>query len=278
MDTLFVAAALLSAVLHAGWNAAVKASPDPQAAMTAQMAVAAAIVVPGLALTGLPASASWPWIAASTALNLVTVIALLRSYDLIGFGVAYPVARAIAVLLIVPLAALLTGETLSSYGLAGIAMMIAALALLAFANAGDGASPRAAAAWIALSGISTAAYVLCDAQGVRRSGSALAYGCAVSITNALLMAWWQNALSEPRSKIAANLKRAMPIAIASTASYLLILWVFAHAAIAPAAALRDTSAVFAVLIAVIWLRERITIWRLMAVLLAAAAVPLLRLA
>ena len=42
-------------------------------------------------------------------------------------------------------------------------------------------------------------------------------------------------------------------------------------------ALRDTSAVFALLIAVIWLKEPFTKTRVAAVLLAAAAVPLLRL-
>jgi len=61
-------------------------------------------------------------------------------------------------------------------------------------------------------------------------------------------------------------------------SYILILWVWSVAPIAPSAALRDTSAVFAILIAVLWLKETITPLRLAAVLLSAAAVPLLRLA
>jgi drug/metabolite transporter (DMT)-like permease len=61
------------------------------------------------------------------------------------------------------------------------------------------------------------------------------------------------------------------------ASYLLILWIWSHAPVAPAAALRDTSAVFAILIAVVWLKEPFTRTRIVAVLLAAAAVPLLRL-
>jgi drug/metabolite transporter (DMT)-like permease len=61
------------------------------------------------------------------------------------------------------------------------------------------------------------------------------------------------------------------------ASYLLILWVFSLAPIAPAAALRDTSALFAIVIAALFLRERFTTVRVAAVALAAAAVPLLRL-
>ena len=53
-------------------------------------------------------------------------------------------------------------------------------------------------------------------------------------------------------------------------------WI-AGAPVAPAAALRDTSSVFAILIAVVWLKEPFTRTRILAVLLAAAAVPLLRL-
>jgi drug/metabolite transporter (DMT)-like permease len=41
--------------------------------------------------------------------------------------------------------------------------------------------------------------------------------------------------------------------------------------------LRDTSAIFAILIAVFWLKEALTRSRLVAILLSAAAVPLLRL-
>jgi drug/metabolite transporter (DMT)-like permease len=78
--------------------------------------------------------------------------------------------------------------------------------------------------------------------------------------------------------VARHAASVVPIAIASTASYLLILWVWSHGPIAPAAALRDTSSVFALLIAVIWLREPFTRLRLVAIVLSAAAVPLLRLA
>jgi drug/metabolite transporter (DMT)-like permease len=59
---------------------------------------------------------------------------------------------------------------------------------------------------------------------------------------------------------------------------MLILWVYSHGPIAPASALRDTSAIFAVLIAILWLKEPFTPARLLAMALAASAVPLLRFA
>lgn len=278
MDLLHVAAALASALLHAGWNAAVKASPHPKEAMTAQMVASAAIVLPGLLWTGLPAPASWLWIAASTSLNLATVTALLRAYELSGFGIVYPVVRALSVLLVVPLAAILSGETLSLFGLAGIGLVSASLLLLALGHAGRGAVPRRTLGWIAAAGAATAAYVLCDAQGVRHAGSSFAYGFAVSVTNAAAVSWVQSAVARPWRIVAHHAATAIPMAIAAVASYLLILWVWSGAPIAPAAALRDTSAVFALVIAILWLKEPFTRLRLVAILLSSAAVPLLRFA
>ena len=282
MEPVFIAAALASAVLHAGWNAAVKASPRPAGTMTAQMVVGAALVVPALLWTGLPTKEAWGWIAASTILNTATVTALLRAYALAGFGVVYPVVRALSVLLVVPLAAAVSGERVSAWGVAGVALVAGSLVLLGLGNRGERAIPAKALAWTVVAGLSTAAYVLCDAQGVRHSGSPWAYGFTVSITNALAMLCQQRAVARASVQAAraggAGLVRVVPIALAAMTSYLLILWVWSLAAIAPAAALRDTSAVFALLIAIVWLKEPFTPLRLFAILMSAAAVPLLRLA
>ena len=82
-----------------------------------------------------------------------------------------------------PLATLLSGELLSFYGLAGIGLIVASLLLLALGNKGSAAMPRSALFWMGLAGLATAGYVLCDAQGVRRAGSPLAYGFVVSATH-----------------------------------------------------------------------------------------------
>lgn len=275
MDTWQVAAALISAVLHAGWNAAVKAGSEPRALMTAQMVASAVTVLPGLAWSGLPARDSWPWIAASTSMSVVTITALLRAYEAAGFGTAYPVVRALSVLLVVPLAAILSGEAVSGYGLAGIGLVAASLVLLALGRPGQVALPRRALGWIALAGLSAAVYVLCDARGVRSAGSPWAYGFTVSITNGAAMLCLQRSTGSWR-RVARHAIPALPIACASVASYLLILWVLSAAPVAPAAALRDTSAVFALLIAIVWLEEPFTRRQVVAILLAAAAVPLLR--
>lgn len=277
MDFVHVAAALFSALLHAGWNAAVKASPRPTETMAAQMVLAAIIIIPGYYWTGFPALAAWPWIATSTALNFVAVMAMLKAYEIGGFGMVYPIMRAVSLLCVVPLSAIIAGDTISPIGAIGVALIAAALGILSWGSGKDSGFPRAAFLWTVLSGAMLALYVMSDARGVRASGSALAYGFTASIANGIVMSWRQRHLGSPIQHIASTWRISLPASIASSASYLLILWVWSVAPIAPSAALRDTSAAFAILIAVFFLGERFTLTRLAAVVMAAAAIPLLRL-
>jgi drug/metabolite transporter (DMT)-like permease len=119
---------------------------------------------------------------------------------------------------------------------------------------------------------------MCDAQGVRLSESALAYGCVASIANGAMIAWRHRRLGSPWQLMTSFPRVTVGAAFAAMASYLLILWVWDHGPIAPGAALRDTSAVFALLIAIFWLKEPFDRLRIVAVILAGAAVPLLRFA
>ncbi len=113
---------------------------------------------------------------------------------------------------------------------------------------------------------------------VRAASSPWSYGCAVSITNGLAMSWLQGSLARPWRLLADRASVAVPTSMAAVVSYLLILWVWSGAPIAAGAALRDTSAIFAIVIAVLWLKEPFTKLRLVAIVLTAVAVPLLRFA
>lgn len=278
METIHIVAALTSALLHASWNAAVKASSRPTDTMTGQMVVGGVIMVPVLVWTGLPAMASWKWIVLSTVINMYTVKALLRAYELAGFGVVYPIGRAVSVMLVVPLSTWLAGDRIVGPMLLGIGLIVGALAMVGLSSQRDRQFKPQAVSWTLAAGVGIALYVLADARGVRESGSALAYCCLVSISNAVGMAWRQRHAGSPWATVASTARVSLPAGLASALSYLLILWVWSQAPIAPAAALRDTSAVFAILISVIWLKETLNAWRLAAVVLAAAAVPIMRLA
>lgn len=275
MNNTLLAASLLSALLHASWNAAVKAHAHPERAMTAQMVGAALLALPALAFTGPPEPAAWPWIAASTALNVIAVHTLLRAYAAGRFGVVYPLVRATQVLLVLPLAAVMAGEWPRPLAVGGVGLISGAVLLLA--AGGRAGVPTAGWGWLALAAASGAGYVICDGLGVRASGSALAYGLVVTVTNAIGRLAMARGSGAPVRALLAHGRAGLVLAAVSTASYLLILWVYAHAPIAPASALRDTSALWAALIAVVVLKERPQVTVLAATLLAVAGCALIRL-
>jgi len=106
VDGVVVAAALLSALLHAAWNAAVKAAPDPRGAMAAQVVASGLAAVPLLLLVPLPPPQALPWLAASAVCNLLVTLSLVRGYAHGGgFAFVYPVARAVSPVLVTCFAA-----------------------------------------------------------------------------------------------------------------------------------------------------------------------------
>ena len=277
MDTIYILAALGSALLHATWNAAVKSTGQHTAVMTGQMLVAGLVGLPVLFFVDLPRWESLVWIAASALFNVMGIKAILRAYDHGEFGLVYPMSRAIMIMLVVPLSTLLAHERLSTGAMLGIALIIAALALLALsARQGQNLS-RQVLIWTGVGGVLSACTVLIDANGIRQSGSPFAYGCLTAVFNAANMAWQQRRLPGLVATIRRHAHVTLWTGVLSMVSYLLIVWVFSKAAIAGAAALRDTSSVFAVLIAMVFMKEAISRTKLLAVALAIAAIPLMRL-
>ncbi len=277
MDTIYILAALGSALLHATWNAAVKSTGQHPAVMTGQMLVAGLVGLPVLFFVDFPRWESLVWIAASALFNVMGIKAILRAYDHGEFGLVYPMSRAIMIMLVVPLSTLLAHERLSTGAMLGIALIIAALALLAMSARHGQNLSRQVLIWTGVGGVLSACSVLIDANGIRQSGSPFAYGCLTAIFNAANMAWQQRRLPGLVATIRRHAHVTLWTGVLSMVSYLLIVWVFSKASIAGAAALRDTSSVFAVLIAMVFMKEAISRIKLLAVALAIAAIPLMRL-
>lgn len=277
LGSIVVGAALLSAFLHAAWNAAVKASPDPRSAMAAQVVGSGLLSVPLLMLVALPAPAALPWLCGSAMLNLIMILALLRGYAHGGgFGFVYPMARATSPLLVLFLASVLEGEAIGPFGVAGIALVAGGIALFAL---GEGRHRPKALAYALVAGVASAGYAICDANGARHSASVLGYGLTASIVNACVFGTL-HIVRHPVPLVQAlrsHLRVATFGTSAALLSYVLILWVWTQAPIAIGAALRDTSVVFAALIA-IWLGEGLNLRRAGAIALAAAGAFLIRFA
>ena len=253
-----VAAAVLGgALLHALWNTLLKAGGD-QSADTALLPLCGGLLaLPLLAWSGLPARASWPFVLASMAVHLGYYASLAGAYRHGELGSTYPVMRGMAPLWVALASGPLLGEWPGLGGWVGIAAVAGGVVLLGFAR--PSAPHRRALAFAVLNAVMIATYTLFDGAGVRRSGNALAYVLALFALNALpyplFVAWRSGGAGRLFVQARQRWGRAFVGAAASIGSYAIALWAMTRAPIALVAALRETSVLFAALLATLLLHE-----------------------
>jgi multidrug transporter EmrE-like cation transporter len=167
-------AVLGAALLHASWNALLKRRGAPLLAtvlVTIGAAAASAVLLPFVAP---PLPASWPFIAASSAIQTVYYLLLIETYRHGDVSHAYPLMRGCAPLLVALVNGVLTGETLSPHGWLATGLICGGvLALwLGMGRAGQrGRHAGRTTAFALLTACVIAAYTMVDGQGVRRSGA-----------------------------------------------------------------------------------------------------------
>ena len=278
MSLLSVSLVLLAAMMHAGWNALVKAVDDRAGVLAA---VSAVHVLTGLALVLAvppPAPASWPMIAASVALHFGYYILLFRSYALGDLSQVYPISRGIAPALVAVSAVVLIDEGLPPAGWTGIALVSLGVAILAFRR-GAPQAPRGGVAFAICLGALIAAYSVADGIGIRRSDSVFGYiGWLFLLEFPVPLVI---ALRRHRSGGAIAPRVAMLGATAglfAVAAYGIVLYINAVAPLGAVSAVRESSVVFAALIGILVFGERPVAARLVASVVVATGVVTLALA
>lgn len=272
-----LAAMLASALLHASWNAFVKSRPDPAGALRALVIGASWPSALLLALAGPPRAAAWLWIAITIALSVPGQILLGRAYREGDFAVAYPMLRGLNPLLVALAGAPVFGERLPLANLLGVLCVAAGIALLGWEAARR--SRTITLRGLGFAGLAAAvgaSSVITDSHGARLADAPLSYGSACVLANGLAMA----AVAVRREPLPALLARHWPTALlvplASTASYVLAVWSLSRAPVALVVSLRETSMLFAVAIAALFLRERIGALRWLSVGIVFLGVLLIR--
>lgn len=281
-----VAAVLFGALLHASWNALIKSAPDKPLDTALIHGLGPAIALPMLAFTGLPAAASWPYLFASIVIHIGYYIALAGAYRHGDLGLAYPVMRGSAPLMVALGSQALLGEGLTSWAWMGVAGICAGVLLLGLSPTHPHATGghRGKALGFALANACIiAVYTVIDGLGVRASGHAAAYVALLFVFDGLpylLLVLWRRSPAQRRDAVA-YVRRRLPVAFLGTAaslgSYGIALWAMTRAPVAVVAALRETSVLFAALIGALWLRERFGAQRALGTLVVAGGVLALRL-
>lgn len=280
MSITVMAAVLVAAMFHAGWNLFVKRVDDKQVGMTAVVLGHTPFAIAAVAVSPLPSTSSTPWIAAGALIHVAYQLLLLRSYRVGDLSQVYPLARGVAPLLVAVVSAWFLGERLTMTETLGIATIAAGIIALSFVRRGDGERNGKAVALSLATGVFIAGYTLVDGMGAREAGTALGFYGWLSIGNALLFAAIMRGASP--GLVTRVLTKEWRLTVAgggaSFLAYAIVTWAFTVAPIALVAALRETSIAFAVLFGSVVLRERTGIAKTVAVAGMLAGVVILRVA
>lgn len=279
--TVFLAV-LFAALLHAVWNALVKSGADKHASMAAVLIGHVPVGLLALFIAPLPEPSSYGWLAASIALHFGYQLFLIAGYRLGDLTQVYPIARGVAPLIVAFVSVAFLGISLGRLELTAVLLIVAGILSLALVRRADGTrNPRAVAMALG-TGCFIAAYSLIDGTGARQAGTALGYWTWSAIGNAVLFCAW-TALARPGLLPAAVRNRRIVVTgliggAASFIAYGIVIWAFTQAPIALVTALRETSIVFALLIGVWILRERLDLAKVASTMVTIVGAGLMRLA
>lgn len=271
---------LAAAALHAGWNAFLKLDLEPFLAMTLITTACGIVGLPLLAIYGLPVAAAWPWLLGSIVLHLAYYVTLTAAYARADMSQIYPIARGGAPLLTAAASSLLLPERIGTPQLVGIAGLgLGVLAMSAVGRRRGSAFDPVAIALALATAATICGYTLVDGIGARIAGDAGAYASTLFVIDAVplaALAIWRRGIVglEPLRPYLAHGLAAGAMAFGS---YWIAIWAMTVAPIALVAALRETSVLFAAVIAIVILKEPLQWPRALAAGIILAGLALIRL-
>jgi drug/metabolite transporter (DMT)-like permease len=274
-----VGAVLLAAVLHAVWNALAHAIHDQ---LVGFALIGVAVTLGGLVIvlvSPLPARACWPYLVASAVLHVVYNLLLMRSYRLGEFGQVYPIARGTSPLLVAVAGAVFVGEELSIVQLLGVVFISTGLGALVLVGGVPTREARPAIVAAVMTGVVIASYTTSDGLGVRSAETVAGYTGWLFLLQGPVLPL--AAIVARRGRLWGQLRPHLLAGLAggllSLTAYGLVLWAQTRGALAPIAALRETSVIVGAVIGAVVFGERFGPWRVAATVLVAGGVILVTL-
>jgi drug/metabolite transporter (DMT)-like permease len=257
LDAGIVGLILLSALIHATWNAIVKSDTDRLMSFGLVMLVGSLIGLAVAPFVAIPLPEAWPWLLGSVTIHLFYYWFLLRAYAHGDLSHVYPIARGLAPLLVAALAGRFAGERLEAQEALGLLLVSGGIVALAFARGMPRGGEWRAPFYAVLTGITIAGYSVVDGIGARLSGDPLGYIA------------WLNLLEGPWVFLVATLRRGRATLVylrhfwwrgaaggtIATIGYGIAIWALSLGAMAHVTALRETSSLFGALIGAFVLKE-----------------------
>lgn len=280
MTTLVFLAVIGAAFLHASWNAIVKGGADKLMSLTAVILGHIPFAVIAISVSPPLHGDALPYIGFGILLHFGYQVFLLYAYSAGDLTQVYPIARGSAPLIVAVVSVTVLGVTLHLGELVAVVIIGSGIVSLALVRRADGLRNAKAAIFALVTGCFIAAYSIVDGLGARVAGTALGYFGWLALGNAVVLGI---AISIGSPKTLTDVwkvgrKHFWIGGGASFAAYAIVTWAFTQAPIALVTALRETSIVFALLIGVFFLKERLDLMKVLSTATVLIGVALLRLA
>ncbi len=270
-------AVLCAALLHASWNAIIKFGDNKVLGMILLSIAHGAAGLVMILYFPAPKPAAWGWLAVSVLLHWLYKYCLTLAYSHGDLSRVYPISRGTAPVLVMLAGFVLLPDHLSSVQI--IAIILLALGILQMARGVFVYGVSLQLLPFALgAALGTAGYTIADGMGARASGNVSGFVGWLFFLDGTLFAIWgiyrggREVLSRSRRLWVVGLAAG----VASVAAYWIAVWAMTVAPIALVAALRETSVLFAVLIGIVVLGERSDPRKIIAAILIATGVVLIR--
>ncbi len=277
MSVFVFVAVLFAALLHASWNAIIKFGDDKLQGMVMLSVGHASVGLVLIMLFPYPVRESWPWLAASVLFHLVYKIFLGAAYAQGDLSRVYPIARGSAPMMVLLVGLVALQDHVTGVQMFGIVTMGLGIFLMARGVFTNGES-RQLIPFALLSAVGTAGYSLMDGIGARVAGDATAFIAWMTLLDSLLFLIW--GLSRRGIKVLPSDPKVWGLGLfaggVSFGAYWIVVWAMTQAPIALVTALRETSVMFAVLIGVLFFKERADVGKLIAAGVIVTGVILIR--
>tara|TARA_Y100000590_G_scaffold384014_1_gene455108 strand:+ start:933 stop:1778 length:846 start_codon:yes stop_codon:yes gene_type:complete len=280
MTTTVFIAVIFAAIIHSVWNGMIKKHEDKYIALSALVLGHVPLSIIVLFVTPMISIKSIPYIFISSIFLACYEWCLLSAYRLEDYTKVYPIARGSAPIFIVIVSLLFFNVNILKFELAGIMAISLGIIILSFQNFKT-INNYSAIFYALATGFFISCYSITDGYGGKVSSSPLNYTAWLMILNGTVvfpLLLFVMKKSEAFKETFAKGKKIFLIGgPLSFTAYAIVVWAFTHAPVPLVAALRETSIIFALLIGTFFLKEKLTLLKIISILTIFIGVTLLKL-
>jgi multidrug transporter EmrE-like cation transporter len=274
MDNTVFLFVLFSAVLHAVWNSMASKYKNKNVSIPAIVYGHVPACIVAVIILPMPSIESFPYIILSALIHQGYQNFLLIAYQTGKFTTVYPVARGFGPLVATIISIIFFGVYLKVFTLLSIVLISAGVIFIGLFS--KSVLKNYKILYTSLTtGVFIGIYSVVDGYGARISMSAISYMSWVFIFSALffpIVLKFRNQKNILRKTLTEGKFIFWVGGFFSYIAYVITVWAFTKAPIPMVSALRETSIIFAIFIGYFYLKEKISLYKIISILLIFAGV------